>query len=123
MASISIFRDRVRIEVIKKEEALRLMVHGELNCQDYYWYEGMEAPCRLLSLMTSVRCLEEVGEIDRSPHFGRLDSVVRLRYVAPDYTWVISASQLAARRNRCQDFYLVEDLLLKNQLQKQILCL
>ena len=111
MASTSIFRDRVRIEVIKKEEALRLMVRGELNCQDYYWYEGMEAPSRLLSLMTSVRCLEEVGEVDRSPPFGRLDSVVRLRYVAPDYTWVISASQLAARRNRCQDFYLVEDLL------------
>lgn len=94
-----------------KEEAVRLMVHGVLNCQDYYWHEGMAAPYRLLSLITNVRCLEEVGEIDRSPPFGRLDSVARLRFIAPDCMWMILASQLAARRNSSRFFYLEEDLL------------
>lgn len=111
MERITILRDRVRAEVMTKEEAIRLMVHGAVNCQDYYWHVGMEAPCRLLSLMKNVRCLEEIGEMDRRPPFGRLDSVARLRFVAPDYTWVISARQLAARRNRCQDFHLPEHLL------------
>lgn len=110
MERITILRDRVRAEVMTKKEAVRLMVNGALNCQDYYWYEGMEAPCRLLSLMTNVRCLEEIGEVDRRPPFGRLDSVARLRFVSPDCTWVISARQLAARRNRCQDFHLPEHL-------------